>query len=384
MIKRIVCSLAAVMVLTSSFFAWDAYSFTGVYDVASASSPVFYSPSSSDSIFVPSSLPSSVSSNFSVYTADYSYTEVPPYFTTETLFWGSLVSVPVQPQLSNYLHFVSGYEFDYTVDSSDQTDKTYGFYLLCNDYYHPVNYSKVTGVLPVYDGVDYFKFSVNYDVSSYQASAFSLDGLLGMGLYCSGPQYFETFQRSVDVLVDGQLVRSFSGSSEFIDFAGYVYSGSSVIDTITFDWYIPFVGTSSESDSYNGSYRIFLRYTASPSFDTGLTISFLSNNSILDGFNDEAQNDINSHESIESQWTSSMSSNFDALDMDNFTFPSGLVSGFGLITGIFQDLWNAMGEYKILFVFPLTLGVALLLIGRISKFSGGQSSSRSNRGDDGA
>ena len=111
---------------------------------------------------------------------------------------------------------------------------------------------------------------------------------------------------------------------------------------------------------------------------------WLSADEVLQGHIDDAQNDIDSHESIESEWTGSMESNFDALQMENFTFPSGLVSGFGLITGIFFFFWNAMGEYKILFVFPLTLGVALLLIGRISKFSGGQSSSRSNRGDDGA
>ena len=50
MIKRIVCSFAAVMVLTSSVFAWDAYSFTGVYDIASASAPVLYASSNSSPV----------------------------------------------------------------------------------------------------------------------------------------------------------------------------------------------------------------------------------------------------------------------------------------------------------------------------------------------
>lgn len=111
-------------------------------------------------------------------------------------------------------------------------------------------------------------------------------------------------------------------------------------------------------------------------------IGILSDNSALDGEISSAQDNINDLDGIESEWTGSMTSNFDALDLGNFSFPSGLISGFALITGIFQDLWNSMGEYKILFVFPLTLGVVLLLIGRISKFSGGHSSRSSGRSDD--
>lgn len=79
-----------------------------------------------------------------------------------------------------------------------------------------------------------------------------------------------------------------------------------------------------------------------------------------------------------------MTENFNKLDISNFTFPTGLVSGFSLITGIFQDIWNAMGEYKIMYVFPLTLGIVLLLIGRISRFAGRGSSRKSDGGGDGA
>lgn len=120
-------------------------------------------------------------------------------------------------------------------------------------------------------------------------------------------------------------------------------------------------------------------------FDPASTFSYnlLSENEVLNGYNDNAQQSINDHEAIESQWTGSMTSNFDALDPESFTYPGGLISGFSLITGIFNDLWNGMGEFKILYVFPLTLGIMLLVIGKLSKFAGHGSSARKS-GDDGA
>lgn len=120
-------------------------------------------------------------------------------------------------------------------------------------------------------------------------------------------------------------------------------------------------------------------------FDPASTFSYslLTDNDVLNGYNDNAQQSINDHESIESQWTGSMTSNFDALDPESFTYPGGLISGFSLITGIFNDLWNGMGEYKILYVFPLTLGIMLLVIGKLSKFAGHGSSARKS-GDNGA
>ncbi len=91
-----------------------------------------------------------------------------------------------------------------------------------------------------------------------------------------------------------------------------------------------------------------------------------------------------SYDQFESQWTGSMTDNFNALSLGDFSFPSGLLSAFSFISSIFTRLWNAMGVYSILYTFPLFLGIVLLLIGRISKFSGGQSSSKSNRGNDDA
>lgn len=104
----------------------------------------------------------------------------------------------------------------------------------------------------------------------------------------------------------------------------------------------------------------------------------------LNQANQDAGNSMQDYDSTEQQFTQSMTDNFNKLNLQNFQFPSGLLSGFSLITSIFERIWNGMGEYQILFVFPLVLGIVLLLIGRISKFSGGQSSGRSSRGNDDA
>ena len=106
------------------------------------------------------------------------------------------------------------------------------------------------------------------------------------------------------------------------------------------------------------------------SFPSTLSFNILTDNLVLDCQYDQTQGDINEIDGLESQWGNSMTENFNALSLDTFTYPDGLTAGFSLISGIFQDLWNAMGSYSILYVLPLTLAVVLLLIGRISKFSG--------------
>lgn len=98
----------------------------------------------------------------------------------------------------------------------------------------------------------------------------------------------------------------------------------------------------------------------------------------LDAANTEAQNSLQQSNDLESQWVGSMSENFAALDLANFSWDSGLVGAFSLISDIFMRIWGAMGKYNILYVFPLTLGVVLLLIGRIAK---SERSSRSGKSD---
>ena len=389
MFKRIVSFLSAVIVMTSSVFAWDAYSFTGVYDVAS-SAPVLYADSSSDSSVLIDNQIQSWYNRISVNS--YTGLIVNQTYDPEPVMPGLDIGPITSNQRLNPYYQLIPYYFYYGAISSDVIE-----FRSSGDNYWTVEekpnsdttYNTISG--PYYSdssnsggsAVSNFLF-IDVSVSGLPSfSTFELDGSFSFFAYVWQLNSAILSQSSssfvLDLFVDGQQIQTFyADPSGVLDFNHFVYNGTSPVSTlqfrVNFDRPVYTLNTNESVNVYTG----FMFY------DWSVQLLSIGDLDALHGFTDQAQGDINDHESMESQWTGSMSSNFDALDMDSFTFPSGLLSGFSLITGIFQDLWNGMGDYKILYVFPLFLGIALLLIGRISKFSGGQSSSRSNRGDDDA
>lgn len=82
---------------------------------------------------------------------------------------------------------------------------------------------------------------------------------------------------------------------------------------------------------------------------------------------------IENNQYAEDYFQTSMQSSYDSLDLENFSF-AGLSGSMQLVGTVFSDMWAAFGEYTILFTYPLVLGIALLVIGRISKHGGGNSS----------
>lgn len=82
---------------------------------------------------------------------------------------------------------------------------------------------------------------------------------------------------------------------------------------------------------------------------------------------------IDNNGQAEEYYQTSMQGSYDSLDLDNFSF-GGITGGMELVGRIFSDIWSAFGEYNILFTYPLILGIALLVIGRLSKTGGGNSS----------
>lgn len=368
MVKRLFCLLSVVIVSTSSVFAWDAYSFTGVYKVQQLNPSLMTAVSSNTPDSGSFDLTSGVIQQRSGPDSDSPYGfDIGLVATGDTIV--GTYTVPVGSVDTTYSYF-------YTSDNH----YTYG--------------SPYNGVNLAYDAtvlsdptLDYFwsaPFTVTFsipvsgDYTSVSFEAFLSNFNAQFRLPAWGPDIVPT----VEFYVNDTLMGSYLSVNRTLNVAP-LYHVSQPITSLKIVISVP-ASTSSNGlpDNKTGSVPVsFYVYFSNSSY---INYSLLGPESALDGFTDQAQDDINSHESVESQWTGSMSSNFDALDMDSFTFPSGLLSGFALITGIFQDLWNGMGDYKILYVFPLFLGIALLLIGRISKFSGGQSSSRSNRGDDDA
>lgn len=326
-------------------------------------------------LVVPATLPTSVDGTFEVMTKYY-YNSSAGGVRVQSDYWRDVVHtcVPNPKFLYGYIYYFADHDLSYDPSISDSNDMVRGLAAFCD---------KSSGVFPPgYTiagsgggnlGIDSWSFTVNYDVSSYSSSAFSLDGVWSVIINSIAPgssTWQPTLPLSVDVLVDGQQVLNLSrGSSINIDFGGYVYSGSSNISTISFRWYMPFWVFLSDTQGAS-TYSLELISFVSSTAANALIISFLSGQDVINAQNDKTKSDINKHEEYESQWTGSMTENFNKLDVGNFTFHSGLIAGFAMVSGIFMDLWRGMGDAAVAYVFPLILGVVLMLLGRISRTGG--------------
>lgn len=69
-------------------------------------------------------------------------------------------------------------------------------------------------------------------------------------------------------------------------------------------------------------------------------------------------------------WTDKNTENFDALDMGNWSFGDGVVGALPTVGNLFKSLWDSIGDATLIFVFPLMLGIALVIVGRLSRTSG--------------
>lgn len=331
-------------------------------------------------LVVPATLPTSVDGTFEVMSKYYIHekaSDVSPGFSSD--YWRDVVATfspsPSFFSSPNIHLFIDTLNYTAQIGSSE-SEKVRGLAAFCdkNSAVYPPGYISVGGTGGDV-GRDNWAFTVNYDVSSFSSSAFSLDGLDAYGIVIKGPytdnNYIGVYSSSVSVLVDGQQVLTLSrGSSFAVDFGGYVFSGSSPVSTISFRWTMPFWSFVSDSAAYNGSYLFAVKDDISSVDPKALTISFLDGQDVINAQNNKTKEDINKHEEYESQWTGSMTENFNKLDVGNFTFHSGLIAGFAMVSGIFMDLWRGMGDAAVAYVFPLTLGVVLMLLGRISRTGG--------------
>lgn len=203
----------------------------------------------------------------------------------------------------------------------------------------------------------------------------SIDGKLVFpnSQYSIRPVFFE-----VGLYQNGRATLISKSSADFVRMTIEVKERSRVYFGASFPTYV---------DDYNvnvgGQSCPYLRFLFNQSFNNPLKYRQVDPLEVtaLEAANTDAQNSLQQSNELESQWVGSMSENFAALDLANFSWDSGLVGAFSLISDIFMRLWAAMGKYNILYVFPLTLGVVLLLIGRLSRTSVKRSS---GRGDDDA
>lgn len=83
----------------------------------------------------------------------------------------------------------------------------------------------------------------------------------------------------------------------------------------------------------------------------------------------------------EKYWNDKNTENFNALDMGNWSFGDGVVGALPTVGNLFKSLWDSIGDVTLIFVFPLMLGIALVIVGRVSRTAG--NGSKKGGGDGG-
>lgn len=103
---------------------------------------------------------------------------------------------------------------------------------------------------------------------------------------------------------------------------------------------------------------------------TLLKDSLKAETAALDKKSSEIGEQIMQRVDSEQYWSDKNTEAFNAIDMVNWSFGSGVVGTLPTVSNLFKGLWDSFGDAVLLFTFPLMLGLALVIIGRISRHSG--------------
>lgn len=114
---------------------------------------------------------------------------------------------------------------------------------------------------------------------------------------------------------------------------------------------------------------------------TLLKDSLATESQALDQKSENVAGQIMQRVDSEQYWSDKNTENFNALDMGNWTFGDGVVGALPTVGNLFKSLWDSIGDVTLIFVFPLMLGIALVIVGRLSRTAG--KGSKKGGGDDG-
>ena len=109
--------------------------------------------------------------------------------------------------------------------------------------------------------------------------------------------------------------------------------------------------------------------------------SLATESQALDQKSENVADQIMQRTNSEQYWSDKNTENFNALDMGNWSFGDGVVGALPTVGNLFKSLWDSIGDATLIFVFPLMLGIALVIVGRLSRTSG--KGSKKGGGDDG-
>lgn len=98
--------------------------------------------------------------------------------------------------------------------------------------------------------------------------------------------------------------------------------------------------------------------------------SLAAESGVVDKKSEELAGQIMQRVDSEQYWNDKNTENFNALDMGNWSFGDGVVGALPTVGNLFKSLWDSIGDATLIFVFPLMLGIALVIVGRVSRTAG--------------
>lgn len=101
-----------------------------------------------------------------------------------------------------------------------------------------------------------------------------------------------------------------------------------------------------------------------------LSTALADDKAVIDNKTQQVADQIMQQDNAEQYWNDKNQENFNALDLNNFSFSSGVVTALGTVGNLFSSIWNSLGDTVLIFTFPLMLGITLVVIGRVSRHGG--------------
>lgn len=184
-----------------------------------------------------------------------------------------------------------------------------------------------------------------------QASSFSFHPTWGWdgssdtatyGIYCESAYLVDTTE-DIATLIDDIL-------KQCIDMNAELDTQTSLLNAIS-------INISSIKKKVNSIYDL-------------LNTALADETAALDNKSQQVADQIMQQDNAEQYWNDKNQENFNALDLNNFSFSSGVVSALGTVGNLFTSIWNSLGDTVLIFTFPLMLGITLVAIGRVSRLGG--------------
>lgn len=95
----------------------------------------------------------------------------------------------------------------------------------------------------------------------------------------------------------------------------------------------------------------------------------------------QLEEDLSSVEDITDEYFNDLVNRFQLLGLEDWEWPASVISAFALLGGVFTQIWDSFGAYKVVYLFPMVLSIILVIVGRIARHARRTGSGATNNND---